>query len=628
MFDFVHKKRRIVQIILGLAMLPFVFWGLESYQGADGEDLVAHAAGEKIHREEFAQALRNQQESLRASMGGVVNDAMLDSPEVKSAVLEGLIQQRLLRHEASRVGLMVPDSQLIEMIQNIPAFQENGKFSKQRYEELLRGQGLSPKAFEARVRQELMRQQLIAPYSENGFISGSVAERVIRLSEEKREINLVQIQPEQFLAQVKPDEAAIKSYYDTHQAEFQLPEQVRVEYVVLSLDELINQSHVSDEEVTKYFNEHKDEFGQAEERRASHILISAPATASDAEKAAARAKAEQLAGEIRKAPQRFEDLAREHSQDPGSAAKGGDLGFFPRNSMVKTFEDAVFQMKLDEISDVVETEHGFHIIKLAGIKGAEPVSLDKVRNQVEQEVKRQKAEKMFGEMAEGFGNIVYEQSDSLQPAAENFNLSVQKSEWVARNAGEPPYFSNERLLEAIFSDDAIKDKRNTEAIEVSPNVLVAARVVDHRPASMPPVTALKDKIAGLIARQEAAKAAVNEGREKLEQLQAGKDGIVKWGAAQQVSRTDPQGLDSETLRAIFKIEATELPSYTGVANSRGGFTLVRVGRVIESASPDPAERKAFAGQLQQLLAQQELASYLAGVRKRYDVSVKNENLEK
>jgi peptidyl-prolyl cis-trans isomerase D len=448
------------------------------------------------------------------------------------------------------------------------------------------------------------------------------------LGEEKREINVVQIQPEQFLAQVKPNDDAIKSYYDTHQAEFQLPEQVRVEYVVLSLDELINQSHVSDEEVTKYFNEHKDEFGQAEERRASHILISAPATASDAEKAAARAKAEQLADEIRKTPQRFEDLAREHSQDPGSAAKGGDLGFFPRNSMVKTFEDAVFQMKLDEISDVVETEHGFHIIKLAGIKGAEQISLDKVRNQVEQEVKRQKAEKMFGEMAEGFGNIVYEQSDSLQPAAENFNLPVQKSEWIARDAGEPPYFSNERLREAIFSDDAIKDKRNTEAIEVSPNVLVAARVVDHRPASMPPVTALKDKIAGLIARQEAAKAAVNEGKEKLEQLQAGKDGIVKWGAAQQVSRTDPQGLDSEILRAIFKIEATQLPSYTGVANSRGGFTLVRVGRVIESASPDPAERKAFAEQLQQLLAQQELASYLAGVRKRYDVSVKNENLEK
>jgi peptidyl-prolyl cis-trans isomerase D len=626
MFDFVHKKRRIVQIILGLAMLPFVFWGLESYQGSDGEDIVAQAAGEKIHREEFAQALRNQQDNLRANMGANVNDAMLDSPEIKSAVLEGLIQQRLLRHEASRVGLTVSDSQLVEMIQNISAFQEDGKFSKQRYEELLRGQGLTPKAFEARVRQELMRQQLIAPYSENGFISASVAERVIRLSEEKREVNLVQIQPEQFLARIKPDEAAIKSYYDTHQAEFQLPEQVRVDYLVLSLDELVKQSHVGDDEVAKYFDEHRGEFGQAEQRRASHILISAPAAAS--EKAAARAKAEQLADEVKKTPQRFEDLAREHSQDPGSAAKGGDLGFFARNMMVKTFEDAVFQMKLDEISNVVETEHGFHIIKLSEIKGAEPVSLDKVRSQVEEEVKRQKAEKMFGEMAEGFGNIVYEQSDSLQPAAENFGLSIQKSGWIGRNAGEPPYFSHERLLEAVFSDDAIKDKRNTEAIEVSPNTLVSARVVDHRPSSLPPLAALSDRIAGLIARQEAAKAAISEGKEKLAQLEAGKDEMVKWGAAQQVSRQDPQGVDDETLRAIFKIDASKLPGYTGIPNSRGGFTLIRVGRIIESASPDVAERKAFAGQLQQVLAQQELSSYLAGVRKRYDVSVKNESLER
>lgn len=628
MFDFVHKKQRIVQIILALALLPFLFWGLESYQGSDGGDHVAQAAGEKISREEFAQALRNQQENLRATMGENVNDTMLDSPEVRSAVLEGLIQQRLLRHEASRVGLIVPDSQLVEMIQNISAFQEDGKFSKQRYEELLRGQGMNPRTFEARVRQELMRQQLIAPYSENGFISHSVAERVIRLSEEKREISLAEIQPEQFLRQIKPDDAAIKTYYDTHQAEFQLPEQVRVEYLVVSLDELIKQSHVSDEEATRYFNEHRDEFGQQEERQASHILISAPATASDAEKQAARAKAEQLLLEVRKAPQRFADLAKEHSQDPGSAAKGGDLGFFARNMMVKTFEDAVFEMKLDEISDVIETEHGFHIIKLAGIKGAKPVDLDEVRGRVEQEVKRQKAEKMFGEMAEDFGNTVYEQSDSLQPASEKFNLPIQQSDWIPKNGGKPPYFTDERLLQAIFSDDAVKDKRNTEAIEVSPNTLVSARVLGHRPATTPPVTELRDKIAETIARQEAAKAAINEGREKLARLQDGKDAMVKWSASRQISRKNPQGLDNETVRAIFKTETAKLPSYTGLANSQGGFTLIRVEQVIEPEPADMAETKAFAGQLQQLLAQQELSSYLAEVRKRYDVSVSGENLEK
>ena len=155
---------------------------------------------------------------MRALMGEGFNDAMLDKPEVRSAILEGLIQQRLLKHEASRVGLAVPDAQLVETIQNISSFQEDGKFSKPRYEELLRGQGLSPQAFEARVRQELMRQQLIAPYSESGFISDTVADRVLRLSEEKREVSLVQIQPEKFLGHIKPDDAAIKADYDNRRS--------------------------------------------------------------------------------------------------------------------------------------------------------------------------------------------------------------------------------------------------------------------------------------------------------------------------------------------------------------------------------------------------------------------------
>ncbi|SCX47309.1 SurA N-terminal domain-containing protein [Nitrosospira sp. Nsp1] len=628
MFDFVHKKRRIVQVILALATLPFLFWGLESYQSKEGEDQVASAAGEKILRQEFDQAVRNQKDTMRASMGAGFDEALLDKPEVRSAILEGLIQQRLLKHEASRVGLAVPDAQLVETIQSISSFQEDGKFSKPRYEELLRGQGLSPQAFEARVRQELMRQQLIAPYSESGFISDTVAERVLRLSEEKREVSLVQIRPEQFLGHIKPDDVAIKSYYDSHQAEFQLPEQVRLEYLVLSLDELIKQSHVSTDEAEKYFDEHRGEFGQPEERRASHILLSAPATAPESERAAARAKAEQLLMEIKKAPERFADLAREYSQDPGSAAKGGDLGFFARNMMVKSFEDAVFQMKLDEISKVVETDHGFHIIQLSAIKNAEPVSFDKVRGQVEQDVKKQKAEKVFGEMADEFSNMVYEQSDSLQPAAEKFGLSIQQSDWTGRNGGQPPYFTNERLLQAAFSDDVIKDKRNTEAVEVSPNTLVSARLLNYRPATTLSITELKDKISGLIARQEADKAAINEGKQKLAQLQEGKDGAVKWGATQQISRKEPHGLDNETLRAVFKADATKLPSYTGIANPQGGFTLIRVEHVTKPAPPEAAQQQAFARQLQQLIAQEELSAYLAGVRKRYEVSVSNENLEK
>ncbi|MEK6708486.1 MAG: SurA N-terminal domain-containing protein [Pseudomonadota bacterium] len=618
MFDFVHKKKGVVQFILVLATLPFLFWGVESYR-SDGEDYVALVSGEKIQRQELDQAMRNQQESMR----GTGEDApMQDDPEVRSAVLDRLIQQRLLKQEAGRIGLTVLDPQLVEVIQGIGAFQQDGAFSNKRYEELLREQGMTPLMFEARVRQEMLQQQLIDAYTRSGFVPDTVAERVMRLSEEQREVSLIRIQPEQFLAQMRPDDAAIKSYYDLHQTEFQVPEQVRVEYLVLSLDELAKQMQVSADETEKYFEEHKDGFGQPEERQASHILISVPATASDADKAAARAKAEQLLAQVKQTPQSFADLARQQSQDPGSAAKGGDLGFFGRGMMVKTFEDAVFQMRPEEIRGPIQTDFGFHIIKLSAIKAGKAVNFGEVKNQAEQELKKQKAEKTFGEMAEGFGNMVYEQSDSLQPVAEKFKLSIRQSDWVSRKGGELPYLTNGRLLQAIFSEDAIKNKRNTEVVEVTPNTLVVARVLNHKPAAMRSMAAAKDEITMLVIRQQAAEAAVKEGRERIARLQKGENSIVAWGPVQQVSRQQPQGMDNETLRAIFKAGSIGLPSYTGVVNPQGGFTLLRISRVTESAPADGAKRKAFGMQLQQLLAQEELAATLAGIRQRSDVTIK------
>ena len=296
--------------------------------------------------------------------------------------------------------------------------------------------------------------------------------------------------------------------------------------------------------------------------------------------------------------------------------------------MVKSFEDVVFQMKLNEISDVVETNHGFHIIKLTGIKSGKAVAFNEVKPQVEAEIKKQKARKLFDEAAENFSNMVYEQSDSLKPAADKFALKVQESGWIGRNGGVPPYFSNSRMLQAVFSDDAIKNKHNTEAIEVSPNTLVSARVRDHKPASTPSLEELKGKISAIVARQEAAAAAVKEGKDKLAQLREGKTAGISWGRDQKISRREPQGLDMETLRAAFTADASRLPAFTGVPNAEGGFTLIRVSNVIEPALPDASARKLFARQLQQLLTQEELAAYLGGVRKRYDVSVKSENLEK
>lgn len=626
MFDFVNRKKRVVQVIMALAVLPFLFWGVESYRDKGGEGYVAIVEGEEISRREYEQALRDHHERMRAMLGANFDSAMLDTFEVRNSVLERLIQQRLLHREAVNNGFIVLDSQLVKTIRDIPAFQRDNKFSKQQYEELLRNQGLTPAVFESRVRQELLLQQLLDGYSENVFTPGIVAERVQHLSEVQREISQSQITPEQFLSQVIPTEADITAYYEKHKADFDLPERARIEYLVLSLDAVAKNETVSDEAVNNYFAEHQDEFGQSEERKASHILISAPVDASDDEKQVARDKAEGILEQVRQNPEQFAEIAKENSDDPGSAAQAGDLGFFGRGVMVKSFEDKIFSMQLDEISDIVETDFGFHVIKLTAIKEAKHPGLGEVREQIEKKLKIEMVGSIFGEIAEDFSNVVYEQGDNLQAAAEKFELPIQTSDWITRSAAEPAILANEKLLSAIFSEDVIVNQRNTVAIEVGPDTFISARILEHKPATAQSLMVVRDQIVEKLKKQMAEAIAVEDGQTKLARLQAGEDvDDVIWSDAKQISYMQSQGLDHETLRAIFRAEANNLPVYTGTVNAKGGFNLIRISKVIEPESADMEKLDNFTKQLQQMITQEEMSSYLAALRQRYDVKIKQDN---
>ncbi|MBA3755834.1 MAG: SurA N-terminal domain-containing protein [Nitrosomonas sp.] len=626
MFDFVNRKKRVVQVIMGLAVLPFLFWGVESYRSDGKEGYVAIVDGEEIPRREYEQALRDHHERMRAMVGANFDSAMLDTFEVRNSVLERLIQQRLLHREAVSNGFVVLDSQLIKTIRDIPAFQKDNKFSKQQYEDLLRNQGLTPTIFESRVRQELLLQQLLDGYSENGFAPKTVAERVRYLSEVQREISQSQIEPEQFLPQVMPEEADVNAYYEKHKTDFHLPERARVEYLVLSLDAVAKNETVGDEAIHAYFEEHQNEFSQPEERKASHILITVSADASEDERQIAREKAKNILEQVRQDPEQFSEIAKEHSDDTGSATRGGDLGFFGRGVMVKSFEDRIFSMQLHEISDIVETDFGLHVIKLTDIKEEKHPNLEAVREQIENKLKIQMVSSVFGKIAEDFSNVVYEQGDSLQAAAEQFELMPQQSDWITRNSMEPSILTNERLLSAIFSDDTISNQRNTEAIEVKPDTFVSARIIEHKSATAQSLMMVRDQIVEKLKQQMAEVKAVEEGQAKLAHLQAGEDNVdVSWADAKQISYMQSQGLDHETLRTIFRVEVDSLPVYVGVVNPKGGFSLMRINKVIE---PEPAEETKlsnFNKQLQQMITQEEMSSYLSVLRKKYEVKVKQDN---
>ena len=624
MFDAVRNNKRIVQVFLALITLPFAFFGVESYVRSVGTgDDVARIGDVKITQQQFQQALREQQERLRNQMGGQFDPKMLDMPQARQAILDDLVDQQLLIQEAGKRKLFASDEAIRRTIGGIEAFKIDGKFSPERYEAALKTQGMTPAGFEARLRQDLTLQQLATAVSQSGLIARTVSDRILAMQTERRDVQEYRIGLDAFLDKVKLADGAAKKFYDENSRQFEMPEQAKAEFVVLSMETIGAQLAVSEAEAKAWFDGHKERFQQPEERRASHILVASEKIGKDQ----AKAKAEALLQEIRKNPAAFADLAKKNSDDPGSAAKGGDLGFFGRGMMVKPFEDATFTLKDGEISGIVESDFGFHIIKLTGIHAAKEKPFADVRGEIEAELKKAGASRKFAEAAEAFSNIVYEQSDSLKPAAEKFGLTVKQSEWLGRqvNPASGP-LANEKLLAALFSEDSVKNRRNTEAVEIGPNTLVAARIVDYKPKALQPFEGVKAAIETMLKRQEAQALARKDGEARLEALKKGEDKLA-WGAVKRVSRLDHGALPPAAVPTVFRMETAKLPAFAGVELPGSGFALFRLNKVEAGEALDESRKQAMLGQLANLEMQEEVQSYLAALRHRYKVEINKTALE-
>ncbi len=633
MFDAVRNNKRIVQVFLALITLPFAFWGVDSYvrNAGPGND-VASVGDSKISLQQFQQSWRDQMDRARQQMGPSFRQETFDTPEMRLAVANSLVDQRLLLLEANKGRLGVSNALLVEIISTMPSLQVDGKFSKARYESALAAQGMSPEQFEARLRQDMIMQQLVGAVGDTGIVSSASAEMMLRIQSEERQVAEIRITPEQFAGELKLEPDAVKKFYDENQKQFQTPELVRAEYVVLSLDGLLSQVAVSEAEVKAWYEAHLSRYQQQEERRASHILITLASGASDADKAKAKAKAEEVLKEVQKNPAKFAELAKEHSQDPGSAANGGDLGFFARGMMVKPFEEAVFKQKQGELSGLVQSDFGFHIIKVTGIKEGKQKTLDEVRAEIEGELKRQGAQKRYAEAAEAFTNMVYEQSDSLAPVVEKFKLKLQQSPMLPRQVPQQALASlgplgNEKLLSALFAEDAVKNKRNTDAVEVAQNTLVAARVLEHKPASVRAFESVRADIETMLKAKEATALAKKKGEERLAELKGGQDKI-NWALVKNVSRLQGKQVTAPALQAIFRADVSKLPAYTGVElPNNGGYALYKIMAVKPLATVDADKRRVLQRDYENMTAQEDFTAYLTGLRQRYKVEINKAVLE-
>jgi len=630
MFDWVQNNRRIIQVVLFVCFLPFVFFGVDSYfRGGDFGSEVARVGDARITQQEFQQALQERQAQLQRMLGGErLDPALLDSPEMRLAAIEEIVRERVLLSQAVRNGIVVSDAALQEVIASQEVFREGGVFSPKNYEAFLRAQNMTAVAFEARIRRDLLQRPLLDVFAEGAFVSQSAVDRLVRLSEQRREIALVSYAPAAYQAKVQVDDAAVKSYYDSHQTEFQVPEQARVEYVVLSLDNLAAQVELSADDVRRAYEQNTKRFATAEEREASHILIRTPEGAAADAKAAAKAKAEEIAKRVRAKPDSFAEVAKAESQDPGSAGNGGELGFLPRGATKKAFDEALFAMKSGEIVGPVETEFGFHVIKLGAIRGGKTTSFDEVRPQIESELRRQQASKRFAELAEQLSNIVYEQSDSLKPAAEALKVQIQQSPWLSRKPVQGNPLGGERFLGAVFSEDVLKNQRNSEAVEVAPGTIVAARLLEHKPSAVRPLDEVTGDIRKKLEQAEALKQASAEGQAILQRLRKGEETSVVWSAPQMLGRGGAQGIPEAVVRATFRANVASLPAFVGVEDPASGYHIVRISRVNEPESAPQDVRKAVADQLRQVIAQEQLANYVAALKNAADVKVKPGVIEK
>jgi peptidyl-prolyl cis-trans isomerase D len=618
MFKFVGTHKRLIQIIILLVVIPFAFFGLESYTRLTrGADDVATVDGMGVTQREFSEALREQQERLRAVFGRDFDVSSFDTPAARLSVLDSLVAQRLVNAEAVKSNLVLSKEAVIEEIKAAPDFQEGGRFSPERYAAYLRSRNLSDEANVQLLRHQLPVSRLVGAVQGTAIPSRTVAERLAALEGQRREVSEVLVAAGPFAAQVSADEATLKAYYEANSAEFRVPERVRAEFVVLSAEELGRGEAPSETEVRAAYDARAADFRVEEQRRASHILVKS------------KEEADKLLAEVHKAPASFGELAKKHSQDPGSAEKGGDLGLFGRGMMVKPFEDAVFAMKPGEIAGPVQSDFGFHLIRLDEVQAGKGRKFEEVREEIARELARQKGAKKFAEAADGLNNLVYEQSDSLKPAAERYKLKLQTSGWITRSgAPDLGVLNHPKVLAALFSGDATQKRRNTDALEVAPGVLVAARVAEYEPATQRKFEEVRAEVEQKFRRAEAAKRAKQEGEAKLTELRKGGDAGLKWSAPKTVSRREPKELSPEALRAVMAADPNQLPAYVGVERGAEGYALYRVAKVIAADPKSDQAKGDDLARFERHMGNEQLETYVASLRARAKIEVNQANLEK
>ncbi len=627
MFDSIRNNSKILMGLLFLLVIPsFVLFGIEGYSKFEDKGaVVARVDGQKITQSEWDAAHQQEVDRIRASVPNL-DPKLLDSAQARYATLDKMVNDRLIARASEKQLLVTSDQRLARYLQQDPSIAglrgADGKLDMERYRQLAASQGMTPEMLEARVRRDLSNQQVLAGLQAAVFASAKQTDTALDAYLQRREIQLKRWSPAEFAAKVDVSDADLERYYKENSERFRSVESVDLEYLVLDVAALQSRIELPEQDLKTYYEQNLQRLGGKEQRRASHILINAAKDLPAAEKQKARAKAESLLASVRKSPKTFADVARKNSDDTGSAERGGDLDFFARGAMVKPFEDAAFALKKGEISDIVESEFGYHIILLTDVKLPQVPTFESMRPQLEADMRKQQAQRQFAELAENFSNSVYEQSDSLAPVAERLKLSIQKVQGLTRTpvAGVSAVLSNPKLVQAVFSEDAIVKRRNTAAVEVAPNTLVSARVVNHRPAAVRPLNDVKADVRQQLIQVKSAELAKAEGQARLAAWKADV-AQASLGEVVRVSRDQAPALPQAVIDAALRADPAKMPALLGVDLGIQGYAVVRVNKIVPRPEATAQQSEQSRQQFARLWGQAESQAYLASLKSQFKVEM-------
>lgn len=611
-----RTHKRWMMFIAMIFIIPsFVVTGIYSYKRmSDSENDLATVGETSITMQDFDTAKRQYLDNFRRQMGQNFKANMLDTAEARASILAALISDRAVSLEIATEYMNVSEADAINLVKQAPAFQRDGKFSTEAYQQFLNSMGKSDEQFVLELRRDLSRQMLLASVSQTTLASNTVAQRIHDLLTEERTVRTFEIKPDQFMKTVSVTDEEAQKFYDDNKSQFVVPESVDIEYVVLSPDSYKN-IKASEEDIKTFYEQNLQRFSVPEQRRASHILIAVNDQKNDAD---AKKEAEDLYKQLQTDPSKFAQLAKSKSDDPGSAHQGGDLGYFQRGMMVPEFDAAVFNGKKGDLTAPVKTQFGYHIINITDVKPAQAKALADVRSEIEALYQQQAAIRAFAEDAETFSNMVYEQSESLQPVAERFGLKIQTANGITRDYQDN--IINPNVVEALYGFDVLEDKRNSNAIEIAANTLLAARVATHHRQAVKAFDEVKADIVTLLKNQKAMAAARDQGEADIAKLTDKKTPSGKFGSNIVISRERPGNYAYEVVTAALRPQADKLPVFTGVQTAEGSYVVIEVqsSKKIEASPEQLAMRKA---ELAQLYSNPEETAFISGLENKFGTQI-------